>query len=234
MCLFDWAITSQTARSTHAKKTLPDSLPARCPKRLSATPFPKTKSDLDPYGSSGIAECAAVLLYSCVQAVHVEAQRLGHAGSWSFKPEGCQRNAAGLQNLRNLWESRNLRSRCRSVCQFRPFFNNLRAAQHVQSPWGKEHRSMSCKIDRVVTDENLVALIVAGRITEEHVEILRSLLEQEAVAPAVDLQNVRLVDRSAVKLFALIEAKGSELRNCPLYVREWVTRETMTKDIEDA
>jgi hypothetical protein len=93
---------------------------------------------------------------------------------------------------------------------------------------------MSCKIDRVVTDENLVALIVAGRITEEHVEILRSLLEQEAVAPAVDLQNVRLVDRSAVKLFALIEAKGSELRNCPLYVREWVTRETMTKDIEDA
>jgi hypothetical protein len=28
-----------------------------------------------------------------------------------------------------------------------------------------------------------------------------------------------------VKLPALSEAKGSELRNCPLYVREWITRE---------
>jgi hypothetical protein len=84
---------------------------------------------------------------------------------------------------------------------------------------------MNCRIDRVLTDQNLVALVVAGWITGEHVETLRKVLEQEVVAPVVDLQNVLLVDREGVKLLALIEAKGSELRNCPLYVREWVSRE---------
>jgi hypothetical protein len=94
--------------------------------------------------------------------------------------------------------------------------------------------TMSCKIDRVVTDGNLVVLSISGWITGEHVDLLRGLLEHEADAVVVDLRNVPFVDREAVKLLALIEAKGSELRNCPLYVREWVTRETMTKDIEDA
>ena len=76
-----------------------------------------------------------------------------------------------------------------------------------------------------MSEQNLVVLIVAGRITGEHVEIIRGVLEQETVAPAaVDLQDVLLVDREAVDLLALIEAKGSELRNCPLYIREWVRR----------
>ena len=41
----------------------------------------------------------------------------------------------------------------------------------------------------------------------------------------MDLTNVLLVDREVVKLLALSEANGTELRNCPPYVREWVTRE---------
>src|ERR1700756_2146095 len=88
---------------------------------------------------------------------------------------------------------------------------------------------MSCRIDRVVTAENLVVLFVSGRITGEHVDILRGVLEQESGGFAIDL-NVLLVDREAVKLLALSEANGMELRNCPPYVREWVTRErTETK-----
>ena len=42
---------------------------------------------------------------------------------------------------------------------------------------------------------------------------------------AIDLKNVLLVDREGVKLLALREANGTELRNCPPYIREWVTRE---------
>ena len=68
-------------------------------------------------------------------------------------------------------------------------------------------------------------LAMTGRIREEHVEMLRGLVEQEAVPPVLDLQNVTLIDREAVKFLALIEAGGCPLRNCPLYVREWVTRE---------
>jgi len=84
---------------------------------------------------------------------------------------------------------------------------------------------MSCRIDRVVTAENLVVLFISGRITREHVDMLRGVLEQESGGFAIDLKNILLVDREAVKLLALSEANGTELRNCPPYIREWVTRE---------
>jgi hypothetical protein len=84
---------------------------------------------------------------------------------------------------------------------------------------------MSCRIDRRVSAENLVVLFISGRITGEHVDVLRGVLEQESGGFAIDLKNVLLVAREAVKLLALSEANGTELRNCPPYVREWVTRE---------
>ena len=106
---------------------------------------------------------------------------------------------------------------------------------------------MSCRIDRIVSAEGLVGLFVSGRITGEHVDVLRGVLEQESGGFAVDLKNVVLVDREAVKLLALCEVSGTELRNCPPYIREWVTRERAEtharpserglesrKDIEDA
>src|SRR5713101_7316945 len=84
---------------------------------------------------------------------------------------------------------------------------------------------MSCRIDRVVSAESLVVLFVSGRITGIHVDMLRSVLEQESGGFAIDLKNVVLADREAVKLLARSEANGTELRNCPPYIREWVTRE---------
>jgi hypothetical protein len=84
---------------------------------------------------------------------------------------------------------------------------------------------MSCRIDQVVSAENLVVLLISGRITGEHVDMLRGVLEQESSGFAIDLKNVLLADRQAVKLLALCEANGTELRNCPPYIREWVTRE---------
>ena len=84
---------------------------------------------------------------------------------------------------------------------------------------------MSCRIDRVVSAEHLVVLFISGRITGEHVDILRDVLEQESGGSAIDLKNVLLVDREAVKLLVLSDANGTELRNCPPYIREWVTRE---------
>jgi hypothetical protein len=84
---------------------------------------------------------------------------------------------------------------------------------------------MSCRIERVVSAENLVVLLISGRITGEHVDVLRDVLEEEADALAIDLKHVSLVDREAVKLLARCETKGTELRNCPPYIREWVTRE---------
>jgi hypothetical protein len=84
---------------------------------------------------------------------------------------------------------------------------------------------MSCRIDRVVSSENLVVLFISGRITGEQVDMLRGVLERESGGFAIDLENVFLVDSEAVKLLAFSEAHGTDLRNCPPYIREWVTRE---------
>ena len=70
-----------------------------------------------------------------------------------------------------------------------------------------------------------MVVCVSGRITGEHVDTLRAFLEQEEKIVAIDLKEVLLVDREAVKLLALSETKGTELKNCPAYVREWILRE---------
>src|SRR4051794_303425 len=84
---------------------------------------------------------------------------------------------------------------------------------------------MSYRIDRHVIGEDLVVLCISGRITRQDVPMLRDVLQQEVSAFAIDLKNVSLVDREAVKLLALSEANGTELRNCPPYIREWVMRQ---------
>jgi hypothetical protein len=86
---------------------------------------------------------------------------------------------------------------------------------------------MSCRIDRVA--ENLVVLFISGRITGEDVDMLRGVLAQESGGFAIDLKNVLLVDREVVNLLALSEANGTELRNCPPYIREWITRDRAEK-----
>jgi hypothetical protein len=96
---------------------------------------------------------------------------------------------------------------------------------------GKEQKGskgkprMTCRIDRLVGGDHLVILRISGRITGDDVNILRASLEQESCAAAIDLKDVILVDREVVKLLALCESNGNELRNCPLYIREWITRE---------
>ena len=84
---------------------------------------------------------------------------------------------------------------------------------------------MTCRIDRLVTGEDLAILRISGGITGEDVAMLRALLEQERSRVALDLKDVLLVDREAVKLLAFHESNGAELRNCSSYIREWVTRE---------
>lgn len=68
-------------------------------------------------------------------------------------------------------------------------------------------------------------LRVSGRIHAENVETLKESLGLETDRIAIDLKEVTLVDRQAVRLLAFSETKGVELRNCPAYIREWVTGE---------
>jgi hypothetical protein len=91
---------------------------------------------------------------------------------------------------------------------------------------------MGCRIERLVSGEEFVVLRVSGRIHAQHVDTLRELLGREKGRVAIDLKDVLLVAREAVKLLALSEAKGTELRNCPAYIREWVARERNHTGVE--
>jgi hypothetical protein len=84
---------------------------------------------------------------------------------------------------------------------------------------------MSCRIERLVSEEDAVVLRVSGRIHGEDVDTLRELAGREKGGVTIDLSEVALVDREAVRFLALSEANGINLRNCPAYVREWVARE---------
>ena len=84
---------------------------------------------------------------------------------------------------------------------------------------------MTCRIDRLLTEEDLVVLRISGRITREDLDVLRGVLGQESGVVAIDLKDVGLVDSDAVKVLALSEENHIELRNCPAYIREWVDRE---------
>ncbi len=88
---------------------------------------------------------------------------------------------------------------------------------------------MTCRIDRRVIGEDLVILRISGRITGQDVNMLRALLEHERGKVTIDLKDVLLADREAVRLLALHDSNGAEIRNCPLYIREWITREREAK-----
>jgi hypothetical protein len=86
---------------------------------------------------------------------------------------------------------------------------------------------MTCKIDRVLSLDGFPVLRVSGRIDCTYVETLWESMEKEKTMKgrlAVDLAEVTLVSREAVEALAVAEANGTELRNCPAYVREWISR----------
>ena len=84
---------------------------------------------------------------------------------------------------------------------------------------------MTCRIDRILIEQGHVILRVSGRLTGQDLDVLRATLKREDGVVALDLQEVGLADRDAVKLLALSEANGIELTNCPAYIQDWIAAE---------
>ena len=85
---------------------------------------------------------------------------------------------------------------------------------------------MSWKIQKSM-DAGIVILEISGRLQEGQLEELQRVLDSEPEYRdfALDLKGVKLVDQDSVALLAACEARGAKLLNCPLYIREWITRE---------
>jgi anti-anti-sigma regulatory factor len=81
------------------------------------------------------------------------------------------------------------------------------------------------KIQRASNGETVFKLI--GRMDLENVKELKEVFQAEAKGRRVvlDLRDLVLVDRAAVKFLERCESDSIALRNCPAYIREWITRE---------
>ena len=83
---------------------------------------------------------------------------------------------------------------------------------------------MTLRIERS-TRQGLTAFSLSGRIEAEQVEELKELFGTDYRGIILDLQEIRLADRAAVKFLRSCEKDGMKLENCPAYVREWMERE---------
>ena len=88
---------------------------------------------------------------------------------------------------------------------------------------------MFLRIERLVGEKDITVLRLSGRIGAEHVDTLKELLIQEEGRVAIDLREVTLINREAVKFLALSQANGVELGNCADYRGEWIAREGRRK-----
>ena len=72
-----------------------------------------------------------------------------------------------------------------------------------------------------------VVFTVSGRLDAENLTELKTLLSSEASGRRItlDLKELTRVDQDAVRLLKGCEADNIQLRNCPAYIREWITRE---------
>lgn len=68
-------------------------------------------------------------------------------------------------------------------------------------------------------------LRVSGRIDKENIAELKMQMQIYPSLIALELGELRLVDAAAVRFLAIAEAEGTQLRNCPLFIREWIRRE---------
>ena len=91
---------------------------------------------------------------------------------------------------------------------------------------GFKKESIMLKIQKSAKAK-VVTFTLSGRIKAEELVELRRLFEVEGQDHPIvlDLGEVKLVDRGAVKFLARCEANGTQLENCPAYIREWIVRE---------
>ena len=77
-----------------------------------------------------------------------------------------------------------------------------------------------------------VVFTLSGRIQSDQLPELEALLNSVYANHKVvlDLQQVKLVDRDAVRFLAQIEQTSASLRNCSAFIRQWISHERNGSD----
>jgi len=81
------------------------------------------------------------------------------------------------------------------------------------------------KITRTANGE--VVIKVSGRMGVDNLSELERLISAEADGRRIilDVIDLKLVDQGAVNFLRRCEADNITLKNCPAYIREWITGE---------
>jgi anti-anti-sigma regulatory factor len=81
------------------------------------------------------------------------------------------------------------------------------------------------KITKAVDED--VVFTVSGRMDTENLADLKTMFSSETSGCRIvlDLKDLILVDQDAVSFLERCEADSIQLRNCPAYIREWITKE---------
>jgi anti-anti-sigma regulatory factor len=76
-----------------------------------------------------------------------------------------------------------------------------------------------------------VVFKVSGQLTAENVTEMESLIVGEGKGRRIvlDCKDLRSVDGEAVKFLEKWEADSIKLKNCGLYIREWIRRERLER-----
>jgi anti-anti-sigma regulatory factor len=84
---------------------------------------------------------------------------------------------------------------------------------------------MTFRIERVGGVRSEIVLRVCGRVHIECVNTLKDLIETESAKIVLDLSEVTRADHDAATFLAACELKGIELKNCPAFLRSWVSKD---------
>ena len=81
------------------------------------------------------------------------------------------------------------------------------------------------KIQRISNSH--VVFTLSGRMDAENIAELKETIESEGRGRRIvlELSDLTLVDRDAVKFLERCETDSIKLENCPAYIRKWIERE---------
>jgi anti-anti-sigma regulatory factor len=76
-----------------------------------------------------------------------------------------------------------------------------------------------------------VVFKVSGQLTAENVAEMEALITAETKGKQIvlDCKDLRSVDAAAVEFLEKWEADAIKLKNCGLYIREWIRRERLDR-----
>ena len=72
---------------------------------------------------------------------------------------------------------------------------------------------------------DFAVLMLSGRLEDECLSQLESLIKAEQRRVALDLTEVTIAGRTGVRFLAQCEEAGIRIQNCPAYIREWISQE---------